>query len=423
MRGGFGAIVIKLVSAALGFAVSVLLARILGAEGYGVYAYVFSLTMLFVVPSRFGLTSLVLRETAKAEAVENWSLMRGLWRWTDRTVGVFSLVMILIGGVCLLTFGGDMQESVVRTGIWGLVLIPAIALLNIRGATLQGLRRVIIGQLPEFVLRPGFLLLGLFFIALIGNISMLTPERAMQIHVAAAIGSFLAASFMLHRVRPPALRMRPLPSYDQSRWRRSALPLALAEGARILHMQIGIIVLGLLHPADQVGLYQVATQLSIFVSFFLGPVGLTMAPHIARFYQKHECRNVRKIVYWGAVVSAGSAAIIAGIFLLIGDRLIGIIFGAEYIAVYPAFALLCINHLVISAFGPVGSVLNMTGNEKINLHAAIYGTISAVAFCLILIPEHGIIGASISYILSSITVLIYSVYALYYKTDVMDVPK
>jgi O-antigen/teichoic acid export membrane protein len=46
----------------------VLLARMLGAEGYGIYAYAFALVTLLAMPAKAGLPQLVVRETARGVA-------------------------------------------------------------------------------------------------------------------------------------------------------------------------------------------------------------------------------------------------------------------------------------------------------------------------------------------------------------------
>jgi O-antigen/teichoic acid export membrane protein len=60
--------VIKTSSVGFGFFTAVLLARMLGAEGYGIYAYAFALVTLLAMPAKAGLPQLVVRETARGVA-------------------------------------------------------------------------------------------------------------------------------------------------------------------------------------------------------------------------------------------------------------------------------------------------------------------------------------------------------------------
>jgi len=67
---------------------SIALARTLGPETYGTYAFVLSLIVLLALPVQMGLPTLITRETAKAITLQDWGLLRGIWSWS------VSLVMI-----------------------------------------------------------------------------------------------------------------------------------------------------------------------------------------------------------------------------------------------------------------------------------------------------------------------------------------
>src|SRR5699024_6549689 len=104
LRGGIGSIGIKVVSVGLSLAVGVVLARVLGVGGFGLYSYVFALVSLLAVPAKFGLPGLLVRETAQADAKEQWGRMRGIWRWTNLgTVGL-SLFVAIVGGLLAWVF-------------------------------------------------------------------------------------------------------------------------------------------------------------------------------------------------------------------------------------------------------------------------------------------------------------------------------
>lgn len=414
LRGTLGGVGLKLLSIMLAFGISVLLARQLGPGGYGVYSYVLSLVMLLTVPARFGLTSLVIRETVKAKTQANWPLLNGLWRWSDLWVLLSSLAMILLGLLGIQIFQGQLPEDSAGTAIWGLPLIPALAFLALRGAALQGLRRVVIGQMPDLVLRQAVFLLAVLAASLIMP-EWLEPERVMQLHVMAALIALLIAITLRRQAQPSALELVHSHVMKVREWLRSALPLALAEGSRILHMQIGILVIGQYHGADQVGLYQVAAQLSVFVSFLLAPLGQAMAPDIARFYQAGAIGRVRRLVIWGALACGASALMIALPLLLLGRPLLAGLYGTEFAGAYPAMALLGLNYLVMTSFGPIGPVLNMIGCENANLRAAMAGTFTNVISCFLLVPAYATTGAALSMLLSGVMVGLIQVSALKIK--------
>lgn len=139
LRGGIGSIVVNVASTLLAVLVTVVLARALGPEQYGVYAYIFALVSLIAILAQFGLPNLVVRETAKAQAREQWGLMRGLWRWTSVTAGLIATVIAALAGIIAWIFADRFNALQLETLGFGLLLVPLIALGNLRGAALRGL--------------------------------------------------------------------------------------------------------------------------------------------------------------------------------------------------------------------------------------------------------------------------------------------
>jgi len=72
------------------------------------------------------------------------------------------------------------------------------------------------------------------------------------------------------------------------------------------------------------------------------------------------------------------------------------LFGADFVAGYPALIILTAGMIVNAAAGPVGLLLNMTGHQR--LCAKIFGTSALINVVLnaLLIPQLGIVGAALA---------------------------
>lgn len=103
-RGGVGSISIKALSTLTGLLLAIALARVLGIEQFGIYAFCFSLISLLATPAQLGLPNLVTRETAKADASGDWSMMRGIWRWSSGVAGLLSALLAAVGIACVFLF-------------------------------------------------------------------------------------------------------------------------------------------------------------------------------------------------------------------------------------------------------------------------------------------------------------------------------
>ena len=64
VRGAAGTSAVRITSTGLGLVVTAMLARLLGAEGYGIYVYALALVTLLAVPATVGPAQMVIVETA-----------------------------------------------------------------------------------------------------------------------------------------------------------------------------------------------------------------------------------------------------------------------------------------------------------------------------------------------------------------------
>ncbi len=72
--GAAGTFLLTATFAGLSFVISIVLARLLGAEGYGAYAYAISWVTFLITPALFGLDTLIVRQIAVYVTHEKWPL-------------------------------------------------------------------------------------------------------------------------------------------------------------------------------------------------------------------------------------------------------------------------------------------------------------------------------------------------------------
>ncbi len=444
LRGGVGSLAIKLGGVGLSFAVAVELARVLGPEGYGVYALVLAIVTVLAVPTQLGLPQLVIRETARAQAGAHWGRLRGLWRWSTRIVWASSAAIALLGLAAVWTFQAHIGQALLYTLVAGFALIPLRALGNLRSAALRGLRHVVAGLLPEQILRPGLLVLLLFAAVMLFPTQPVTPAVAMTLHALAAALAFAvgAALLALYRPRPLArrpqleyalvfialalypiqpltpvqlalhglafaagagliylLRWRPRtplpqPEYAARAWLVSILPLSLTAGLQVINTQADILILGLFRPAEDVGVYKVAVQAAMLIPFGLQAVNMVIMPYIARLHAEGDQRRLQRLVTQSARAILALALPLVLAFVFFGDAILSFAFGPEYVRGHTALILLSLGQLVNAAMGSVNVLLNMTGHERETLRGVAVAALANLILNFVLIPTFGLVGAA-----------------------------
>ncbi len=395
VKGAFGSLALRVISVLLMLMVSIVLARMLGPTQFGIYSVVLSLVSLLAVPAQMGLPTLVVRETATAYVWQRWGVMRGLWHWATRKVLSLALllaILALLVGERLLP--GEAEHRTMLL-VLAALLIPLNVLNTLRGAALQGLRHVVLGQLPELVINP--LLLG----ALIVGVSLVMQTRldaitAIALHIFSVSFSFALGAYLLWRLVPPALRARPEPIYEARAWRAAALPIALTTGLQVLNQNIDIVMLGWLRSAEEAGIYKIAVSAAAIVSLGLGAVNQALAPHFARLHQLDDYGRLQRLVTLSARGILALSLPPMLLMVLAGEEVLTLFFGHDYASGKTALAIIAFGQLVNAAMGSVGLLLNMTGHERQTFRAVLAAAFANVGLNLALIPAWGAIGAAIA---------------------------
>jgi len=404
LRGGVGSGAVKVAGTSLSLAVALVLARVLGPGGYGIYSYVFALVTILTIPAQFGLPQLVIRETARAQSSDEWAALRGIWRWSGAIALVSSVVIALVGGLTAAVFSDRFDSLQLATFGWGLALVPALALARLRGAALRGLRHVVASQMPDTVLRPALFVIFVLATAF-GVGAELTADRAMALHVVAAALAFGVGAVWLRRTAPAQARTV-RPRFEHRKWAHAVMPLGLTAGMTLINRHADIVLLGFFVEADEVGMYRVAVQAAILVAFGLQTVNLVAAPHVTRMYHQGNYAQLQRLVTACARGSLAVALPATLVFVLLGEWLLRWVVGVEYIGAATALAILSFGQIANASMGLVGLLLNMTGHEGIVARTVALAASGNIVANLVLIPLLGMNGAAVA---TAVTFLVWNI--------------
>ncbi|MGL4881586.1 MAG: lipopolysaccharide biosynthesis protein, partial [Waterburya sp.] len=138
IRGAAGTLGLRTAATGLNFITGILLARLLGASGFGIYTYAFTWTQLLSLGATLGLDKLIVREVAIYQNKSTWDLMSGLLRWGNQIVLAVSLGLAL--GAIGVAWGLNMQANSEQflTFCVAMLLIPIESLRNLRLAAMRG---------------------------------------------------------------------------------------------------------------------------------------------------------------------------------------------------------------------------------------------------------------------------------------------
>lgn len=389
--GAFATLTLRVVHLALEFLALVLLARLLSADEFGVYAVSMTCAMLLGVPAAAGFDRFLVREVAASQAAGRWGTLRGVLRRSTQ-VALASSVLLGLGLVAVASW--SLEEGTLRSALWlTAVYLPLVAFARMRQAAMQGLGHVPQGMVTETLVQPTVMLLlaGLVFTS--GGLPR-TGAHAMVLQVLSATVAMLAGIWLLRRRCPPEVRTAPA-EFETGRWIRSAAPMMWMLGMNMLLTSADTLMLGWMLDETLAGQYRVASQVAMLVMFPMTAINLAVAPLLARHFASGDLASFGDTAARAARWSLFAALPIAATLLLAGPFVLGM-FGSEFVGAYQALAVLVVGYLVNSFAGAAGYVLIMTRHERT---AAWVFTVAAVVNVLanyLLIPRFGTLGAAIA---------------------------
>lgn len=403
LRGGVSGLVVRAGAILAGLISSIALARLLGPESYGIYAFVFSLISLFGLPVKMGLPTLILRETARADQAADGALMSGIWRWSDRAMALMAAVVLGISGLYIWLVSG-LESPRMMALLCALPLVPLIGWAEARGAAIRGLRRVALGVAPDKILRP-LLLAGAVVTVSWLSFTPLSAAQVYLLHCGVAVVSLAVAYGIAIRIRPhhPGAE---IPRTTPRAWIAAIVPLSALAGLQVVSHNTDILMLGTLASDAQVGIYRVALSGANVALVGLTTINLVLQPYFARACGAGDHRQLQRLAAAGARYSLMAALPFLAVYWFGGIWLLNLIYGEAYTGAFWALIILCLGQTVSAFFGSAGNLLTMSGREWIAASGLLVSTAVNVALNWFLIPRYGIEGAAIA---TSVSIAVWNI--------------
>jgi O-antigen/teichoic acid export membrane protein len=412
----------RLVGAAAGFFVQLLLARNLSADGLGVY---FTATSLIVIGGLFaahGYPSIATRFVSRYRKLAAAPLLRAFVRRAQlESIALALAIAALVAAAALVwpALGGEARGAfLIAAG-----LIPCTAAFRLYGSLATATRAFKLAYLPDVSLKPVVLLAALAII--LGVAGGITLFETMLALAGATMVLSLAQFLLLARGFPVTLSLRRQaddmrPSAFRraaARWRREAHAVLLVAIFAQFLPDLAVLIATPFLPTADIGAFGLCLKLAFLIGFFVALTQNLATPDLADALGKGGRRH--SVAKLAASASAATVmTLVATIVCIFWGEHILRLFGPDFVAARRALVLLVTAQLVRAVFGPINTVLTLTGERRINLLT----TAGALAFLgaatALLGSQFGVDGAALALLL---TVLLWSAtgaWLLHRKTGV-----
>lgn len=390
IRGSSVAFVLRVIGAGFSFAVNIIVARYLGAEGAGVYFLALTVTGIASVVGRFGLDKTLMRYVASFRSKGDWKGInaihrKGLLLMTGASVAIALAVYVGAEALAIFVF----QDPTLTVPLQYMACaIPLLNAIVIYTHLLKGLKKI-----PYAMLLQGF---GVPLLSIPLFIALAEPYGVSGVAAAYVAAAFVTAAFGYFLWRCSV----PRSSSEEERVTtrgilKSSMPLLWVASMHLVMKWTDTVMLGIWETSSVVGVYEVAYKTAILTTFVLIAVNSIAAPKFSELYSQGQMQELEKTAR-GATVLLIIASLPIVIPLIVVPSWILAIFGGEFTDGSVFLVILAVGQFINVATGSVGYLLMMTGRETILRNVVTVAGIANITLNLILIPYYGGVGAAIA---------------------------
>ena len=393
-RGAVPAVLARISSPGLAFLSTLILARILGPEGYGAYALAVSLLGLLSLSAQLGLVGMTPRNLGVYLHEKDWPHAFAFIRWTTRVV----LVMSTVGyGLAAIALAWNpmawTQDQVAATRVI-LLAIPFAALLRLSRARLQAMDKTAVGLFFETPFWNTLLVVSGLAAALVPALQ--TSVAVSALHVACFAVAWLGAHIAVQRNLPPKpARLEAV----KVGWLHSGAFFTLLGAVGYVLRQGDLLLVGTFLADETTGHYSVALRSAGLTLLILQPLQQVAAPRIAKAWSRGDRAEVVHLARRNGQLSLVTGIPTVVFFWVFGDFFLSL-FGPSYQDALWALRWLSLAQVMYIAIGPGSMVLQMIHDERSSLYVNVASVAVGIPLSIWMMLQYGIAGAGLAKVIT-----------------------
>lgn len=367
------------------FFMHLLIGRVLGPGGYGIFNFGFMVASLVVILASLGWPTALLRLFAEHAAAKEWGLLIGA---SKRSIQIVLAVSLLFSLVLMVVARLDVFSVDQKTGLqFAALLVPILSLIGLIRKGFMAFERTNTSIVLEDVLIPASFIALVFGLGLSGIIEITVAYLAA---ISAALLISLVVYHLVFRQQVPSAPAE----YKTRYWTIMASAMVLGGIGQIVINRIDVMMLGVMVEMESVGIYVAANRLALVSTMALIAVHTVFASKMAKAYYNNELDEFRRLLFKGAAWSAlGSLPVVIVLVLMPGFFLS--LFGAGYESGSILLRILTFGQFINAMTGTASFALLVSGRER--QFAAMTGLVAILNIIgnVIAIPIAGALGAAI----------------------------
>lgn len=414
LSGSFYSLIIQGLLYIITFGTSILLARCLGSEQYGIYSTVLSWISVFSILAVLGYDDLLLKKLPRFSS----EVKDGSRFWIGfalRRSLFFSTILVVI--LYLITQFSSITHfyNTRHVYLFAVLLIPLFAALHILQSSLRAKRHIIVGQMGEKTIQPVFFLLSIIFIVFFFemNVAQVMIGRVLSFGIAVVFSIYYVAIYI------PSSSLYKSDSSEINTSQTSAYYFLFLSLIYILISRCDILVLSLFAVPDQmIAYYNAAAKISEVTLIPFVILYTVSTPVFSELSEQKDRSNLQafytKSTRYGFVFVL---VLFLGIYLFRSFLLS--LFGDDFVQGIPVLLPLIVAKLLHAFVGPINYLMMMIGLERTVTYASLAGLIVTVVLQILFVNQGGTLAVAYATLVGFVVYEVLLCIQLYRKTGLI----
>jgi O-antigen/teichoic acid export membrane protein len=374
------------------FAITFVLARLMGAENYGLYNLAISAAMIAGAISVFGLDTTMTRYIAILNGRND---RRGVWGTIQIGIGG-TLLLSVLTSTALFSLSSLIAENVFHDSRLAPLLqiasltVPFLAMSDVLAGATRGFKRMSDTVIAQNIAQP---LIRLILIILLAVVGFSTPVAILIFGASDLCASLILLYFLnkrFHLWRSLATGKR-----NPAELLGFTVPLGLSDLMTTFRSYLQTLLIGSLDTVRGVGVFSIANQVNQIGHLFHASMNQSARPLIAELSDQGKQPQVEHIYQtttrWMVTLNLPMILLVT----LFPTQIISI-FGKSFLDGAPALAIMGLVNLISVATGMCGMILDMSGHTRMKLINSAIRVSVAILANFLLIPRFGVTGAAMA---------------------------
>lgn len=358
------------------------LARVLGAEGFGKYGFVTTISAYASLFSNFGIDQYAAQRLSLGSIEQKETFVQHV------LITRFGLSLFFAALFILLGYSYAATE--IEFSLFAFQAITILALsLNLQFYFIAEKKTITIALIKTLI-SLGILLFTLLFVS--GYIDL--PKVTLIHGVVTLIVYFVAVLYFF-----PVWRERIwLPSIHRMiEILRSAAPLGIAMFMVQIYYSADIVFLGFTNPGVELGYYTGAYKIILILTIIPPLVYMAFLPELSKI-QAHHFQNRVTVLYIRVLILCG--VIVSVLFFIFATQIIVLVLGGEYLPATGVFRILLVNVFLVFVNVALAHLFIAWNQHKKYFVIVSSGAVANILANVVLIPLYGIYGAAVATVIA-----------------------